>query len=212
MLALEPAGWIMPATSELVITGGVQGWDKLELDTLAPDVIVTVRQSDYDCMNSRLSDGAPVFAEFNLEHTLTKGPIPVYDTVAEIKGSTWPDQVVIVSGHLDSWNGPGSQGTTDNGTGSAVTLEAARILAAAHAKPKRTIRFILWTGEEQGLLGSAAYVKWLKANGQLDKVSAVLVDDGGTNWEGGLPCVASEIPYLAAATAPVNGVFYSEAD
>ena len=153
ILAIQPAGWVLAASSELVITGGAPGWDKLDVDTLNPDVIVTVRQSDYDCMNSRLSDGTPVEAEFDLQHKFTKGPIPVYDTIAEIKGSVWPEEVIIVSGHLDSWNGPGSQGTTDNGTGSAVTLEAARILAAAKAKPKRTIRFILWTGEEQGCWG-----------------------------------------------------------
>ena len=163
-------------------------------------------------MNSHLTDDSPIETEFDLQHKFTKGPIPVYDTIAEIKGSELPDDVIIVSGHLDSWNGPGSQGTTDNGTGSAVTLEAARILAAAKAKPKRTIRFILWTGEEQGLLGSVAYVKYLKEHNQLEKVSAVLVDDGGTNYEGGLPCVASEVQYLAAATAPVNGHFYSETD
>ncbi len=212
LLALEPAGWITSAAGELVITSGVQGWDKLDLDTITPDIIATVRNSDYDCMNSRLADGAPVEAEFDLKHTLTKVPIPVYDTIAEIRGTTWPDEVVIVSGHLDSWNGPGSQGTTDNGTGSAVTLEAARILSAAKAKPKRTIRFILWTGEEQGLLGSVAYVKYLKDHNQLDNVSCVLVDDGGTNWEGGLPCMDNEVPFLAAATAPVNGRFYSQAD
>jgi hypothetical protein len=212
LLKLEPAGWISSSSNELVITGGVQGWDKIDPDNVTPDVIVTVRQSDYDYMNSRLADGGSVQAEFDLQSKFTKGPIPTYDTIAEIKGSTWPDQVIVVSGHLDSWNGPGSQGTTDNGTGSAVTLEAARILSAAKAKPKRTIRFILWTGEEQGLLGSASYVKYLKEQGQLDKVSVCLVDDGGTNYEGGLGCVEGQVAYLAAATAPVNGRFYSEAD
>jgi carboxypeptidase Q len=93
-----------------------------------------------------------------------------------------------------------------------VTLEAARILAAAKAKPKRTIRFILWTGEEQGLLGSREYVKHLKETGELEKISAVFVDDGGTNYEGGLNCTDEMAPMLAAATAPVNGQFYSEVD
>lgn len=212
VLALEPAGWILPSSSDLVTTGGVPGWDKLDMSNPASDVIVTVRQSDYDCMNSRIADGTAVFAEFDLQHTFTNGPIPVYNTIAEITGTELPHEVVIVSGHLDTWNGPGSQGTTDNGTGSAVTLEAARILMAAKAKPKRTIRFILWTGEEQGLLGAVAYVKALKERGELDNVSAVFVDDGGTNYEGGLPCVESMEPYLAAATAPVNGHFYSETD
>jgi Zn-dependent M28 family amino/carboxypeptidase len=170
-----------------------------------------VRQSDYDYMNSRLADNQRVEAEFDCKNTFVKGPVPVYDTIAEIKGTTWPDEVVIISAHTDSWNGPGSQGCTDNGTGTVVTLEAARILAAVKAKPKRTIRFILWTGEEQGLLGSQAYVQSLKPE-ELSKISAVFVDDGGTDYEGGLNAIGSMVPYLAAATAPVNGVFYSDVD
>src|SRR5690606_18097550 len=117
----------------------------------------------------------------------------------------------IISGHLDSWNGPGSQGVVDNGTGSAVTLEAARILAAVGAKPKRTIRFILWTGEEQGLLGSRAYVESLSEE-ERAKISAVFVDDGGTNCEGGLVCPPWMFEYLAPATAATNGQFFSEVD
>jgi len=88
-----------------------------------------------------------------------------------------------VSGHFDSWNGPGSQGAQDNGVGAMTAMEAARILCAARAKPKRTIRFILWSGEEQGIYGSTNYVKTHKD--ELDKISAVLVDDGGGNYQGG---------------------------
>src|SRR5262249_36794011 len=186
-------------------------WRSLRMESLPQDLEVVVRHSDYDCMNSRLADGQRVDAEFDLKNSFVKGPIPVYDTIAEIKGTTWPDEVVIISAHADSWNGPGSQGCTDNGTGTVVTLEAARILAAPKAKPKRTIRFILWTGEEQGLLGSTAYVKSLSES-ELSKISACFVDDGGTNYEGGLNAIDSMVPYLAAATAPVNGVFYSETD
>src|SRR5690606_17780882 len=178
------------------------GWRNLNFDRLPKDVEIQVRQSDYDYMNSRLADGMKIEVEVDLQHTFTNGPIPVYNTIAEIPGTVWPDEVVIVSAHLDSWDGPGSQGTTDNGTGSAVTLEAARLLMSAKARPKRTIRFILWTGEEQGLLGSRAYVNALRETGELDKVSAVFVDDGGTNYEGGLQCIESQVPYLAAATAP----------
>jgi hypothetical protein len=198
------AGFVVPSRNDLVITGGDY---RRPLDEYTPDVEVTIRSIDYDYINSRLADGQDVDLEFNLDHTLTDGPIPVYNTVAEIRGSTWPEQVVIVSGHLDSWNGPGSQGALDNGTGTVVTMEAARLLMAAHAKPKRTIRFILWTGEEQGLLGSKAYVAQLKEKGELDNVSAVLVDDGGTNYEGGLACTEPMVPMLAAATAPVNAAF-----
>lgn len=202
-----PAGYISASTDERVRTGGARGWRTMDPAKLPEDVEIMVRQSDYDYINSKLTDGWPIEVEANLDHRFTPGPIPVYNTVAEIRGTEKPEEVVIVSAHVDSWNGPGSQGTTDNGTGTCVTLEAARILMAAGAKPKRTIRFILWTGEEQGLLGSREYVKYLKENGQLEKVSAVFVDDGGTNYEGGLICTAEMIPMLAAATAPITTTF-----
>lgn len=204
------AGFISPVRNELVVTSGARGWRELDLDTLSKEVNIRVRRSDYDYINSRIADGVPLEVEFNCACTMTKGPFPTYNTVAEIPGTTWPDQVVIISGHLDSWDGPGSQGCTDNGTGTVVTLEAARILMAANAKPKRTIRFINWTGEEQGLLGSKAYVK--AHEDEMPKISACFVDDGGTNSESGLPAAENMVPMLAAATAPVNNVFYSETD
>ncbi len=211
VLMTEPAGFISSSTDELIRTSSISNWRKLDMDNLPRDVEVTVRQSDYDYMNSRLADGSRIYAEFDLKNKFSKGPFPCYDTIAEIKGTTWPDEVVIISAHVDSWNGPGSQGCTDNGTGTVVTMEAARILAAAKARPKRTIRFILWTGEEQGLLGSMAYVQSLSKD-ELAKISAVFVDDGGTNYEGGVAGIDTMVPYLAAATAPVNGVFYSDVD
>jgi carboxypeptidase Q len=200
-------GFVSPSRDDRVWTGGAPGWRTRTPEQYPPDIDISIRASDYDFINSRLADGEPIELEFDLPHTLTAGPIPVYNTIAEIRGTTWPDEVVIVSAHLDSWNGPGSQGTTDNGTGAMVTLEAARILAAAEARPKRTIRFIHWSGEEQGLLGSRAYVAHLKEKGELDKISAVFVDDGGTNYEGGLKCTPAMVPMLAAATAPVTAAF-----
>ncbi len=180
------------------------------LADVTPDVEVIVRLCDHDNMRVRLQDKQPFQVEFDLQHTLTAGPIPLYNTIAEIRGSEKPDEVVVVCGHLDSWNGPGSQGCTDNGTGSMVALEAARILSAAHARPKRTIRFCLWTGEEQGLLGSEAYVKSL--GDQAKNVSVCLNDDGGTNYEGGLQCTADMADYLAAASAPINYQFTDSFD
>lgn len=203
-------GYISSSRDERVWTTSFKRWRDLEPGKEPRDVEVSVRLSDYDCINSRLTDGDEFVVEFDIQNTLTPGPWPVYNTVAEIPGTEKPDEYVIVSAHLDSWNGPGSQGTTDNGTGSSVTLEAARLLMAAHAKPKRTIKFILWTGEEQGLLGSK---EWVKQNEALwPKISAVFVDDGGTNYEGGLKCTDEMAPMLAAATAPVNRQFIDTKD
>jgi Zn-dependent M28 family amino/carboxypeptidase len=118
----------------------------------------------------------PVQVEMEMTNTIGNKPMEVYNTVAEIRGSEKPDEVVIIGGHLDSWDlGTGS---TDNGTGSIAVLEAARALAKLNLKPKRTIRFVLFSGEEQGLYGSQEYVKAHKND--LEKISAVLVHDTGT--------------------------------
>lgn len=215
-IALEGiAGFISSSRDERVSTTGAPGWRERKVDEIPDDVSIVVRRSDYDAINSRVADGEAVEIEADLQHTFTAGPIPVYNTIAEIRGSEKPDEVVIVSAHLDSWNGPGSEGCTDNGTGSSVVLEAARILSQAiknGAKPpKRTIRFANWTGEEQGLLGSKGYIEKHKDE-LLKSVSACFVDDGGTNYEGGLVCIAEQMDYMAAATAPMNNVFYSDTD
>lgn len=80
-----------------------------------------------------------------------------YNTIAEIPGTDLKDEVVMLGGHLDSWHA--GTGATDNGAGCAVMMEAVRILQTLGLKPRRTIRIALWSGEEQGLLGSRAYVK-----------------------------------------------------
>ena len=124
----------------------------------------------------RMLKKGPVEVELNIANTLSKKPVEVNNTVAELRGSEKPDEVVILGAHLDSWDL--GTGTTDNGTGSMVVLEAARTLAKLNLKPKRTIRFILFTGEEQGLIGSKEYVKAHKS--ELDKISAALIHDSGT--------------------------------
>jgi Zn-dependent M28 family amino/carboxypeptidase len=80
-----------------------------------------------------------------------------YNTIAEIPGTDLKDQIVMVGAHLDSWHS--GTGATDNAVGSAAAMEAVRIIQSLNLHPRRTIRVALWTGEEEGLLGSAAYVK-----------------------------------------------------
>lgn len=211
VLNADPVGFLSPSLDERVWTTRGTQWSDSTPEDLPRDIEISIRRSDYDAINSRLADGQEVHARFHLNHRLVRGPVPVYNTIAEIVGTEFPDEVVIASAHLDSWDGPGSQGTVDNGTGAAVVMEAARLLALAGARPKRTIRFILWTGEEQGLLGSRAYVEKL-SEAERARISAVFVDDGGTNYQGGVPAADFMVPYLAAATAPVNAVFFSETD
>src|SRR6202795_1371588 len=124
----------------------------------------------------RMQKHGPVQVEIEMTNSFSDKPVEVYNTVAEIKGSEKPDEVVMLGAHLDSWDlGTGS---TDNGTGSMAVLEAARALAKLQLKPKRTIRFVLFTGEEEGLVGSAKYVEVHKS--ELEKISGILVHDTGT--------------------------------
>src|SRR5438552_2104407 len=124
----------------------------------------------------RMLKRGPLTLEIEMTNSFSDKPVEVYNTVGEIRGSEKPDEVVILGAHLDSWDlGTGS---TDNGTGSMAVLEAARTLAKLNLKPKRTIRFVLFSGEEEGLVGSAKYAD--AHRDELEKISAVLVHDTGT--------------------------------
>jgi hypothetical protein len=140
--------------SELLITGGRPN---VRMDDLPRLPTVRLRRDCHAALVQRLESGAEVEVEFDIRNHFRAGPIPLYNVIADIVGTEQPDQYVVVGGHVDSWDG--ATGTTDNGTGTATTLEAARILMAIGAKPRRTIRFMLWSGEEQGLLGSRAWVR-----------------------------------------------------
>jgi hypothetical protein len=120
--------------------------------------------------------GGPTRVEVEIHNKITPGPVAVYNTVGEIRGTEKPDEYVILGAHIDSWDL--AQGTTDNGTGTCAVLEAARILAKSGVRPKRTIRFCLFSGEEQGLYGSREYVKQHKA--EMPRTSMCLVHDTGT--------------------------------
>src|ERR1700686_5325196 len=102
-------------------------------------------------------------------------PIDQQNVIAEIRGYEKPDESVILGAHLDSWDL--GTGALDNGCNAALVIEAARALKATGLRPRRTIRFILFSGEEQGLLGSWAYVKTHRS--ELDKIRAVIIFDSG---------------------------------
>ena len=118
---------------------------------------VVMRNEDYGRIARILDDGTPVELQFTIVNTVYPDGRTAYNTISEIAGSDKKDEVVMLGGHLDSWHS--ATGATDNAIGCAVMMEAARILKAIGVQPRRTIRVALWSGEEQGLLGSQAYVK-----------------------------------------------------
>jgi len=124
--------------------------------TKAPPTVY-MRNEDYGRIWRLLADGRAVELEFDVLNTLHPEGRTSYNVIAEIPGTDKADEVVMLGGHLDSWHA--GTGATDNAIGCAVTMEAVRVLAAIGARPRRTIRIALWSGEEQGLLGSQAYVR-----------------------------------------------------
>jgi Zn-dependent M28 family amino/carboxypeptidase len=115
-----------------------------------------MRNEDYGRISRLLADGTPVELEFTIVNTVYPEGRTAYNTIAEIPGTDLKDEIVMLGGHMDSWHS--GTGATDNAAGVAVTMEAVRILQALNLKPRRTIRIGLWSGEEEGLFGSRAYV------------------------------------------------------
>jgi dipeptidyl aminopeptidase/acylaminoacyl peptidase len=158
------------------------GTDRASAESRLPALYVA--HNHYEMLYRLATRPAPARTRLELEvqNHFIPGPIAVNNTIGEIRGSDKPDEVVVLGAHLDSWDL--GQGATDNGTGSIVVLEAARILSKCGVRPRRTLRFMLFTGEEEGLLGSNAYVT--KHKDEMPRISASLVHDTGTGRVVGL--------------------------
>jgi carboxypeptidase Q len=123
-------------------------------DSVVPQMVLAVEQ--YNRLLRIIKAGEKVRMKVSLVSQFSKDAMMAYNTIAEIPGSDKADEIVMIGGHLDSWHA--GTGATDNGAGVAAAMEAVRIIQALGLKPRRTIRIALWTGEEQGLFGSEAYV------------------------------------------------------
>ena len=125
------------------------------VDKVVPTIVMS--NEDYGRISRILADGTDVVLEFDIVNRVYPEGKTSYNTVAEIPGTDKADEVIMLGGHLDSWHA--ATGATDNAIGCAIMMEAARILKTLGVEPRRTIRVALWSGEEEGLLGSQAYVK-----------------------------------------------------
>jgi hypothetical protein len=156
--------------------GGPQSAVVRDTLTYEPLPAVQLSQEQYFEISRNVTRGLPVRIELNVQNRWLTDDQQAYNTVAELPGGDLKDQVVMLGAHLDSWFG--GTGATDNAAGSVVMMEALRILKTLGLQPRRTIRIALWSGEEQGLLGSAAWVKNHQAD--LAKISAYVNVDNGT--------------------------------
>jgi len=135
------------------LTRGTPAYDK-SAPKVTPQLVLAIEQ--YNRIVRMLQAGEPVKMTVDLSVAWQEADLMGYNTIAEIPGTDLKDEVVMLGGHLDSWHS--GTGATDNAAGVSVAMEAVRIIQALGLKPRRTIRVALWSGEEQGLLGSRAYV------------------------------------------------------
>lgn len=149
-----------------------------------PPPMVAITPEQYNRIVRLLQHGTIPKLTFDVAVDYQKDPMAV-NVIGEIPGTTKPDEVVMLGGHFDSWQG--GTGATDNGTGSSVAMEALRILATLHKPMARTVRVALWGGEEEGLYGSIAYVQrhfaprdTMKKTPEYDKLDVYFNDDGGS--------------------------------
>ena len=142
----------VPAPNATPQTRGTPAYDKNA--KITPQLVLAVEH--YNRIVRMLQAGEPVKITVDLSVAYQDADLMGYNTIAEIPGTDLKDEVVMLGGHMDSWHS--GTGATDNAAGCAVVMEAVRIIQALGLKPRRTIRIALWSGEEQGLLGSRAYV------------------------------------------------------
>jgi hypothetical protein len=186
--------------------GQIRAFDNATHDPLKVPPTVVMRNEDYGRISRLLADKRQVELEFEIVNRTYPDGRTSYNTIAEIPGTDKADEIVMLGGHLDSWHS--ATGATDNAIGCSVMMEAVRIISTIGARPRRTIRIGLWSGEEQGLLGSRAYVRqhfgtFEDQKPEYSKLSAYINMDSGTGRVRGLtafgPAAAGDV--LRQATA-----------
>jgi hypothetical protein len=147
----------------------------LVVEKESPFPVLSIAAEDQGLLERLLDEGKPVRVHLHVQNTFTAGPVTSANVVGEIVGKEHAEQIVLLGAHLDSWDL--GEGTTDNGTNVCSLLSAAEILVKTEQRPRRTIRFVLFTGEEQGSLGSRAYLTQHR-NEWKDHIAAVVSDSG----------------------------------
>ena len=169
LATLAPSNW----QYSVLRVGGGSG-RSLDQPIPPPALVVSIEQ--YGQLYRNVKRGVPVRIELNVQNRFHTDDTKAYNTLADLPGTDKADELVMLGAHLDSWHA--GQGATDNAAGSIVMMEAMRILKALDLKPRRTIRIALWSGEEQGLLGSRY---WVESHKELwPKISAYVNVDNGT--------------------------------
>jgi hypothetical protein len=153
-----------------MLDGYAASWDKLPV---LPDI--KLLDTQYAEIKALVEKKEPVVLEFDIRNWFKMGPIKYHNVVATLRGTTYPDEYVVIGGHFDCFSG--ATGGVDDGSGFAPGMEAIRLIAASGAKPKRSIIFIAFAAEENGLVGSQA---WLKKHPELQPKIVMMINRDGS--------------------------------
>jgi len=153
-----------------ILDGYAASWDKLPV---LPDI--KLLNSQYDEIKSMVEKNQPVELEFDIRNWFKMGPIKYHNVVATIRGSQYPDEYIVMGGHFDCFSG--ATGGVDDGNGFSPSMEALRLIKAAGGRPKRSIIVILFAAEEQGLVGSQA---WLKRHPEIAPKVVMMINRDGS--------------------------------
>ena len=168
-------GFIRPSKMPMQVLYNRATCFDITMDNLPKACDILLDEHQFEKIKQKVVDRQDFLLEFDIRNHFFPGPMKYHNILAVIKGSKYPDEYVMMGSHLDAYDI--ATGSTDDGQGVCVTMEAARLLAAAGAKPKRSIMFCIWTAEEYGLLGSKYFVQ--NKTIPWDKISNYFNRDGG---------------------------------
>lgn len=176
--------------------------DNMTFETLPTVPDIKLNEHQYDVIEQMVSERRDVILEFDIRNHFKMGPVKYHNVIGVIEGTEFPDEYVIMGGHLDAYDV--ATGGVDDGSGVTPAMEAARLIMEAGGKPKRTILVILWAGEEFGLLGSRSWVE--KNKDKLDKVSNMFNRDGGPTVPNSLSITEAMWDDFEKICAPINSI------
>ena len=174
-MVVEDLGFIRPSKLPMQVLYNRATCFDITMDNLPKACDILLDEHQFEVVKQKVVDRQDFQLEFDIRNHFFPGPMKYHNILAVIKGSKYPDEYVMMGSHLDAYDI--ATGSTDDGQGVCVTMEAARLLAAAGAKPKRSIMFCIWTAEEYGLLGSKYFV--LNKTIPWNKISNYFNRDGG---------------------------------
>jgi len=203
MIEAGALGFIQSAACPITTLYDRKNLHKMTWETLPTTPDIKLDEQQYEIIAKAVERKEYFQLEFDIRNHFKMGPVPYDNVIAIFEGSKYPDECVIIGGHLDAFDV--ATGGVDCGTGSAVAIEVARIIGTLKEQPKRTIICAIWCGEEFGLYGSRYFVENYK--GDLNKISNYINRDGGPTLPTGATVPEAMYEDWVKAAAPLKGHF-----